>query len=63
MSIEATLARMRSYRKTSGLTPTALAKKAGLGINTLLDMDSTEWSPALRTIQQLEAIIPVDFDK
>jgi len=55
------VARIRSYVRKSGIKPGALARQAGLGRNTLRDIDQASWNPRLQTLRQLEALIPEDF--
>lgn len=61
MSIHSSVLRIRAYRQSAKLSRRGLATAAGLGVNTLRDIDSPDWSPVLRTIEQIEAIIPEDF--
>ena len=60
-SVANSVARIRSYVRKSGIKPGALARQAGLGRNTLRDIDQASWNPRLQTLRQLEALIPEDF--
>lgn len=53
-NIDSLIGKLRSAFVSSGLTKVALAKKAGLHINTLQHLESKEWNPKVPTIRSLE---------
>ena len=57
MNLDIGIARLQDWRRKEGIAPSALALAAGLGINTLRDMDSDGWSPSSSTIRRLERLI------
>jgi transcriptional regulator with XRE-family HTH domain len=57
MNLDIVIARLQDWRRKEGIAPSALALAAGLGINTLRDMDSESWSPSAGTIRRLERLI------
>ena len=61
LNLDAVLTRIRAYATHARLSPSALALKAGLGINSLADLHSSDWTPSGRTIRKVEAVIPADF--
>lgn len=57
MNLDIVIARLQDWRRKERIAPSALALAAGLGINTLRDMDSPGWSPSSSTIRRLERLI------
>jgi hypothetical protein len=57
MNLDIVIARLQDWRRKEGIAPSALALKAGLGINTLRGMDGESWSPSASTIRSLERLI------
>jgi hypothetical protein len=60
--LDVTIARIRAYALAMGWTRGALAKKAGLrSHNTLRKFDDPDWSPSVKTLRKLEALVPAEF--
>lgn len=55
----ALIGRIRRYAAEHGLAKAALAKRAGLSINTLAGMDRADWTPAPETLRALDKLINV----
>lgn len=49
--------RVRAYADEHKLRPSALAKRAGLGINTLRNFRDENWSPSEHTLAKLERLV------
>ena len=58
MNIDDALDRVRAYAKEPGNSQQSLAEKAGLHRNTLIGMNSPDWSPNVDTLRKLLAVIP-----
>jgi len=63
MTIDAVLRRIRAYRQSQGLSRRAFAHCAGLQESSIRLMDDDEWSPSVRTLRRLEAVIPEGFQE
>ena len=61
MKVDNILNRIRAYRKESGLTISGYGRRAGVAEATIRNMDEPDWSPNVRTVRLLEAVIPDDF--
>lgn len=56
------IATIRAYTKeVHGGSKAALARAAGLSVNSLRDMDDPGWTPSGTTIRRLETVIPPDW--
>ena len=55
------VARIRHFVRDSDAKHQAIAKMAGLGRNTLREIEQPGWNPRLRTLRLLEDLIPGDF--
>jgi len=58
MNVDKNIAAIRCFALRKGWRKAELALKAGLHQNTLRDFDNPEWSPNVRTLRALEAIMP-----
>ena len=56
-SLNAVLLRVRQYALKRAVPMGQLAEEAGLGLNTLRKMHTTEWNPTARTISRLEILM------
>lgn len=61
MSTEHALRRIRAYAAHRRLAKSRLAVEAGLSRNALMGMDRSDWSPTVKTVRKIEAIIPPEF--
>lgn len=60
-TVAAAIDRIRAFAKSQDLAAATFAKRAGLSPNALSDFHKDSWSPTLKTLQALEALIPDDF--
>jgi ribosome-binding protein aMBF1 (putative translation factor) len=60
-SIGAALDRVRAFRRTKDWAPFKLATEAGVAEASLRGMDEPTWNPTARTVEKLEAVIPVTW--
>ncbi len=58
MTVQTSIEQVRQFALKNGLTRWKLAKAAGLGVMTLRDMNDPDWSPSVRTLRKLEALLP-----
>lgn len=59
--IDASIERIRSYRRARRWSINRLATEARIGESTIRRLDAPDWSPATETLRRLEAIIPPEF--
>ena len=61
MMIDAAIQRIRAYRDHRGWTNNRLATEAKVPESCVRDLDDAGWSPTLRTLRKLEAVVPEQF--
>ena len=61
-TLNAVLRRIRQYALDRAIPMGQLAAEAGLGINTLRDINSSKWNPTARTLSHLESLMAGDAD-
>jgi transcriptional regulator with XRE-family HTH domain len=62
MHVDLSVARVRAFRTSKGWSINALAAAAGLGESTIRRIDDPDWSPTVRILRKLEAVIPPGFE-
>ena len=61
-TLNAVLRRIRQYALDRAIPMGQLAAEAGLGVNTLRDINSSKWNPTARTLSRLESLMACDAD-
>jgi len=61
MSIDHSIRRIRAFAASRKWRKSRLAREAGMPDTTLRHFDRPDWSPTVKTIRRLEALIPSDF--
>ena len=61
-TLNAVLRRIRQYALDRAIPMGQLAAEAGLGVNTLRDINSSKWNPTARTLSHLESLMAGDAD-
>lgn len=61
MSIDASIERVRAYRRFRGWSINRMATEAAIGESTIRRIDAPDWNPNTDTLRRLETIIPADF--
>ena len=56
-TLNAVLLRIRQYALDRAIPMGQLAEEAGLGVNTLRNINSSKWNPTARTLSRLESLM------
>jgi len=59
-TLNAVLLRIRQYALDRAIPMSQLAAEAGLGVNTLRHINSSQWNPTARTLSRLESLMAGD---
>ena len=62
-TIDHTIQRIRAFRLEQGLTINALANLAGVGTNSIRNLDEPTFNPTARTLRRLEALLAPEIDE
>jgi hypothetical protein len=57
-TVEAAVARIRSWRHLNKIPPSRFASEAGVSETVTRDMDTPGWNPTRRNLRKLERLVP-----